>query len=60
MYSVSWQVENSILTLRRETAREALRVAELRNSGDRMKVTIAGPTGGTISLDVGCLGEDGS
>jgi hypothetical protein len=50
VYSVSWQVGSSILTLRRETAREALHVAELQIAGDRVTITIADPTGGAISL----------
>lgn len=50
VYSVSWQVESSILTLRRQTAREAVRVAELQIFGNCL-VRIADATGETISLD---------
>jgi hypothetical protein len=50
VYAVSWQVESSILTLRRATARETLHIAELQIAGDRQKILIADATGETISL----------
>jgi hypothetical protein len=51
MYVISWQAQRSLLSIKRETAGEALRDAKLQLSGGR-EVTVSDfATGEEISLD---------
>lgn len=52
LYSITWQVQSSLLTLRRETARQAMAVVRLQVAANRQKLAIAETAAGRpVSID---------
>ncbi|HLH51668.1 MAG TPA: hypothetical protein VKV96_20180 [Roseiarcus sp.] len=52
MYSIRWQAQSSILSLNRETAREAMEVVSLQIAANRQKLAITeAATGRPVSID---------
>ncbi len=52
LYSIRWQAQSSILSLNRETAREAMEVVSLQVAANRQKLAITeAATGRPVSID---------